>query len=110
MPWATGRSIRSHLPIRMPCTSKCGNRTAILWTCTGLSASAEQLGGGKPVIIAAYIHPERADNVRLANAVIFASGGYHLELGEPDAMLADPYFPRFGLMDETYAIDHAELL
>ncbi len=65
-----------------------------------LVSNAEQLGGGKPVIIAAYIHPERAANVRLANAVIFASGGYHLELGEPGAMLADPYFPKFGLMDE----------
>jgi dextranase len=62
---------------------------------------AQQLGGGKPVIIAAYIHPERTANVRLANALIFASGGYHIELGEPNAMLADPYFPNFALMDET---------
>jgi dextranase len=66
-----------------------------------LVAGAEKLGGGKPVIIAAYIHPERVANVRLANAIIFASGGYHLELGEPGAMLADAYFPRFGLMDEA---------
>lgn len=65
-------------------------------------ARAEQLGGGKPVIIAAYIHPERVHNVRLANALIFASGGYHLELGEPGAMLADPYFPKYGLMDEAF--------
>ncbi|MBI5670900.1 MAG: hypothetical protein HZC41_23150 [Chloroflexi bacterium] len=64
-------------------------------------ARAEQLGGGKPVIIAAYIQPERAHNVRLANALIFASGGYHLELGEPGAMLADPYFPKYGMMDEA---------
>jgi dextranase len=66
-----------------------------------LIAGAENLGGGKPVIIAAYIPPERLYNVRLADAIIFASGGYHLELGEPGAMLADPYFPRFGLMDEA---------
>lgn len=67
--------------------------------------NAQALGGGKPVIIAAYIHPDRAANVRLANALIFASGGYHLELGEPDAMLADPYFPHFGLMsDEMQAV------
>jgi dextranase len=67
--------------------------------------NAQALGGGKPVIIAAYIHPDRAANVRLANALIFASGGTHLELGEPDAMLADPYFPRFGLMsDEMQAV------
>jgi len=62
-----------------------------------LVSNAEQLGGGKPVIIAAYIHP--SDSERPAgDAVIFASGGYHLELGEPGAMLADPYFPKFGLM------------
>ena len=64
-------------------------------------AGAEQLGGGKPVIIAAYIHPDQLINVRLADAVIFASGGYHLELGELGAMLADPYFPRFGMMNEA---------
>jgi dextranase len=66
-----------------------------------LVIGAQTLGGGKPVILAAYIHPDRAHNVRLANAIIFASGGYHLELGEPHAMLADPYFPKFGLMDEA---------
>jgi dextranase len=66
-----------------------------------LVSNAEQLGGGKPVIIAAYIHPEWKANVRLANAVIFASGGTHLELGEPGAMLADPYFPKFGVMDDA---------
>jgi dextranase len=71
------------------------------WDLHRLIAGAENLGDGKPVIIAAYIHPDRIYNVRLANAIIFASGGYHLELGEPGAMLADPYFPRFGLMNET---------
>jgi dextranase len=54
------------------------------------------LGGGKPVIIAAYIPPEQTINWRLANSVILASGGAHLETGEPESMLADPYFPRFG--------------
>ncbi len=66
-----------------------------------LVVEAERLGGGKPVIIAAYIPPDRVGSVRLANAIIFASGGVHLELGEPGAMLADPYFPRFGQMDEA---------
>ncbi len=61
-------------------------------------AQAQVLGGGKPVIIAAYIHANHYENARLANALIFASGGYHLELGEPSAMLADPYFPNFELM------------
>lgn len=58
--------------------------------------NAEALGGGKPVIIAAYIPPEQTINWRLANSVILASGGTHLETGEPESMLADPYFPRFG--------------
>lgn len=62
-------------------------------------ANAQALGGGKPVIIAAYIHPDNVANARLANALIFASGGYQLELGEPNGVLADPYFPRYGLMD-----------
>jgi dextranase len=63
-----------------------------------LVVNAQVLGGNKPVIIAAYIHPNNAHNVRLADAVIFASGGTHLELGEQGAMLADPYFPKFGTL------------
>lgn len=66
-----------------------------------LVVRAQRQGADKPVILAAYIHPDHFHNVRLANAVIFASGGFHLELGEPQAMLADPYFPRFGVMNET---------
>lgn len=62
---------------------------------------ARNLSGEKPVIIPAYIHPDEAINVRLAHAMILASGGYQLQLGEPRAMLADPYFPKFGLMDEA---------
>ena len=63
-----------------------------------LVTRAQTLGNGKPVILAAYMHPDHGANVRLANAIVFASGGYHLELGEPKAMLADPYFPKFGRM------------
>ncbi len=59
-------------------------------------ANAEKLGGGKPVIIAAYIPPDRTINWQLANAVIFASGAYHVETGEPHSMLADAYFPKYG--------------
>ncbi len=51
-----------------------------------------------PVVLAAYIDPAREHNVRLADAIIFASGGYHIELGEPGGMLADPYFPKYGQM------------
>ncbi len=58
--------------------------------------NAQRWGNGKPVILAAYIPPDRAINWRLANAVIAASGAFHLETGEPGVMLADPYFPLFG--------------
>jgi dextranase len=60
--------------------------------------NAETLGGGKPVIIPAYIPPEQTINWQLSNSVILASGGTHLETGEPESMLADPYFPRFGTL------------
>lgn len=65
---------------------------ADLWR---LIADAQVLSGGKPVVLAAYIDPGRPRNVRLADAVIFASGGYHIELGEGTGMLADPYFPKY---------------
>lgn len=58
---------------------------------------------GKPVVLAAYIDPAREHNVRLADAIIFASGGFHIELGEPGALLADPYFPKYGRMSATLA-------
>ena len=55
----------------------------------------------KPVILAAYIPPENVINWRLSNAVIFASGAFHLETGEPGGMLQHPYFPEFGQIPET---------
>lgn len=64
---------------------------------------AQRLGGNKPVIIAAYISPEHVVNVRLANAIIFASGGFYLELGEPNTLLADPYFPKYGILGDDLA-------
>lgn len=60
-----------------------------------LVVNAQRLGGGKPVVLAAYISPIHEINVRLADAVIFASGGGHIELGERGGMLADPYFPKY---------------
>lgn len=51
--------------------------------------------GGKATVIAAYVEPEYEATVRLLNAVIFANGGTHIEMGEGDGMLADPYFPKF---------------
>jgi dextranase len=68
-----------------------------------LIVDAQDLSGGKPVVLAAYIDPARARNARLADAVILASGGYHIELGEPRSMLADPYFPNYGQMDDELA-------
>lgn len=58
--------------------------------------NAQRLGDNKPVIIAAYISPERSVNWHLANAVIFASGAFSIETGEPHSLLADPYFPKYG--------------
>lgn len=58
--------------------------------------NAQEAGSGKPVILAAYIHPQEVTNWCLANAVIFASGASYIETGEPSMMLADPYFPKFG--------------
>jgi dextranase len=63
-----------------------------------LIVNAQELGQGKPVVLAAYIEPTRHRNVRLADAVIFASGGYHIELGERGGMLADAYFPKYQKM------------
>ncbi len=68
-----------------------------------LIVNAQGLGRGKPVVLAAYIEPARQRNVRLADAVIFASGGYHIELGEQGGMLADPYFPKYQKMDDELA-------
>ena len=65
-----------------------------------LIVEGQQLSGGKPVVLAAYADPAQERNVRLINAVIFASGGYHIELGEPGMMLADPYFPSYGQLSE----------
>jgi dextranase len=64
-------------------------------------ARAQELGGGKPVIIAGYIDPRRTINWRLTDALIFASGAYHIETGEPETMLADPYFPRYGRIEDA---------
>jgi dextranase len=63
-------------------------------------AKAQSLSN-KPVILAAYIPPENVINWRLSNAVIFSSGAYHLETGEPSGMLQHPYFPEFRQIPET---------
>jgi dextranase len=60
-----------------------------------LILQAQRLGGGKPVVLAAYIDPALQANARLMDAIIFASGGGHIALGEKDGYLADPYFPKY---------------
>lgn len=58
-----------------------------------------RLSGGKKVVLAAYIPPSWEASVRLADAVIFANGGFHIEIGELNGMLSDPYFPKYQPMD-----------
>lgn len=58
--------------------------------------------GKKQVILAAYLKPFKDEDIIepsklescfcLASAVIFASGGYHLLLGENNKILSDPYY------------------
>jgi dextranase len=47
----------------------------------------------KPVVVALYLRADRESNIRLADALIFASGGCRIELGEGERLLTDPYFP-----------------
>lgn len=66
-----------------------------------LIRQAQRLDPEKPVVLAAYNEPEHLHNVILSDAIIFASGGSHIELGENGNMLQDPYFPNYGTMSET---------
>jgi len=49
---------------------------------------------GKAVVIAHYLPASRPTNNLLADAVIVASGGTRIELGEDARLLSDPYFPK----------------
>ena len=60
-----------------------------------LITQAQHLSGGKAVVLAAYIDPTHEVNARLMDAVILSSGGTHIEFGEQEGYLADPYFPRY---------------
>jgi dextranase len=61
-----------------------------------LVVEAQELSAGKAVVLAAYVDPAWEPNVLLMDAIIFASGGGHIELGEDVNLLADPYFPKYG--------------
>lgn len=67
---------------------------------------------GKQIVLAAYLpafHPDHPDipehaeiGATIVLAAIFTSGGYQILLGEQDNLLADPYFPKYGALSETF--------
>jgi dextranase len=73
-----------------------------------LIVNAQNLSAGKPVVLAAYIDAANTVNARIMDAVIFASGGSRIELGEKNGMLAEAYFPNYKEMspDLAEAIQH----
>ena len=66
-----------------------------------LIQNAKTAGGGKSVVLAAYINFNRAGNtnemneasVRLMDACVFGNGAFHVELGEDGQMLSNYYWP-----------------
>lgn len=64
---------------------------------SSLIVQAQELGGGKPVVLAAYIDPFYETNALLNDAIIFANGAGHIEMGENGGYLADPYFPQYAI-------------
>lgn len=78
-----------------------------------LIQEAKQLSGNrKPVILAAYLAPFRTeDSFSAANAAyiltaaIVSNGGYHLLIGENNAVLTQGYYGDYSIMsDETAAV------
>lgn len=69
--------------------------------------------GHKNVVLAAYLesfHPTKSSDREkemntfcLASATIFASGGFHLLLGENNGLLADPYYVNYGRIQDEKA-------
>lgn len=70
-----------------------------------LITNAKKCANDKQVILAAYMKPflkeldipaYKAENATLLTmATIFASGGFHLLLGENNGVLDDPYYPKY---------------
>jgi dextranase len=68
---------------------------------------------GRQVVLAAYLpafHPEYPANPQeaeigatVAMAVIFASGGYHLLIGENGNVLTEGYYPKYGRISAAFA-------
>lgn len=67
---------------------------------TIIQASYER-SGGKATVIAAYPDRPHEPTVLLLDAFIFAHGATHIELGEGNGMLVDPYFPKFQRVDAS---------
>ena len=65
-----------------------------------LIVNAQNMSHGKPVVLACYIDPSFENNAILNDAVIFASGGGHIELGENNGMLAEAYFPNYHVISD----------
>lgn len=72
---------------------------------------AKQWGGGKPVILAAYLTPfrleseaiERAEQgALLMTAAIAAQGGYHLLVGEDGGVLTQAYYADYSTMGSRF--------
>lgn len=55
---------------------------------------ARKVSGRKPVVIAVYLSSEQQANIRLTDALLFASGATRIEIGEHERLLTDPYFPK----------------
>lgn len=68
----------------------------------------------KQVILAAYLptfHPERPIaqeeaeiGAQITMATIFASGGYHLLLGEHENVLSEAYYPKYGKISDVFKV------
>ncbi len=69
-----------------------------------LIVNAQKLSGGKPVVLACYIDPKFENTAILNDAIIFASGGGHIELGEKGGMLAEAYFPSYQIMSNKLLV------
>jgi dextranase len=78
----------------------------------GLIDEAKRVGSGKPVILSAYLpafYPKAGNDpvwcengAVLTMATIFASGGYHLLLGEDDRLLTMAYYPDYAAMRPSF--------
>lgn len=78
----------------------------------GLIDRGRELSQGKQVILSAYLpafkqkegyDPAAAENgALLTMATIFASGGYHLLIGEDNNILTEAYYPSYGKMSKEF--------